>query len=105
MSALAPGRSEQRRPEQRPPHPWRILALAVLLPGWGHWRLGKLQRGVAFVFFIAILGWITWRLAPAERSLVGRAAGGLFVYAISAMDAYQLARLRFERWKQPPAAR
>jgi hypothetical protein len=86
-------------PEPRPPKPWSILLLAAFLPGWGHWRLGLIQRGVTFVFFIAILGWITWKIAPVERSLVGRTAGGLFVYALSVMDAYRIARIRWEEWK------
>lgn len=86
--------------DEKPPiSPRKVLLLAILLPGWGHWRIGQLQRGVIFVFFMFILGWLTFRLSPVERSLIGRYAGGLFVYAISITDAYRLARIRMEEWR------
>lgn len=86
--------------EKPPPNPYRVLALAIFLPGWGHWLAGYLQRGVTFVFFMVILGWITWRLAPVDRSFIGRYAGGLFIYAISIPDAYRLAKQRMEVWRK-----
>jgi hypothetical protein len=41
-----------------------------------------------------LLGTITYQLTTPEHSLLGRFAGGLFVYAISVMDAYRLAAHR-----------
>ena len=87
-------------PEPRPPHPWLVLAVAVVLPGCGHLLLGEQRRGLTFLFFTLLLGLVTWQLAPPERSLVGRWAGGLFVYALSLTDAYRLARVRQERWRR-----
>jgi hypothetical protein len=37
---------------------------------------------------------ITYLVAPAEASAIGRVAGGVFVYAISLVDAYQVAARR-----------
>ena len=44
-------------------------------------------RGLMFVFYMILLGVITWHLTTPDHSLVGRLAGGLFVYAISIVDA------------------
>jgi hypothetical protein len=44
--------------------------------------------------FGLILGLITYRVADPKVSMVGHFAGGLFVYAISVMDAYYWARVR-----------
>lgn len=74
-----------------------MLAVAILLPGCGHLLIGEQRRGATFLFFILLLGTITWHLTTPEQSLVGRYAGGLFVYALSLTDAYRLARLRYER--------
>ncbi|MCG3145934.1 MAG: hypothetical protein HONDAALG_03706 [Gammaproteobacteria bacterium] len=42
-------------------------------------------------------GWITYHLTnPEEVSFIGRHAGGLFVYAVSILDAYKWARVRWE---------
>lgn len=45
-----------------------------------------------------LLGWVTFHLTTPEHTLVGRYAGGLFVYAISITDAYKWARLRWEQF-------
>jgi hypothetical protein len=39
------------------------------------------------------------QLAAPERSFVGRHAGGIFVYAIAVMDAYLIARYRWEMFR------
>jgi hypothetical protein len=54
-------------------------------------------RGLMFAFYTVLLGAITWQLTTPEISLVGRLAGGLFVYAISLLDAYTWATRRFVR--------
>lgn len=86
-------------PPDRPPSPYLVLAAAILLPGCGHLLIGQQQRGATFLFFILLLGAMSWQLTMPEQSLVGRYAGGLFVYALSLTDAYRLARLRHERWR------
>jgi len=79
---------------EKPWHPWPVLAVAIVLPGAGHVMLRMPQRGLVFLFFILLLGWITWHLTTPDQSLVGRWAGGLFIYAISILDAYKWAKVR-----------
>jgi hypothetical protein len=93
-----------QQPEPRPPQPYLVLAAAILLPGSGHLLLGLQQRAMMFLFFIILLGLVTYHLTTPEHSFLGRYAGGLFVYAISLTDAYKLARLRYERWRQHGSA-
>jgi hypothetical protein len=71
--------------------PLLVLGLAAVLPGVGHVAIGRPLRGLMFVFYILLLGIITVHLADPSRSFLGRYAGGIFVYAISVMDAYRLA--------------
>jgi hypothetical protein len=50
---------------------------------------------LVFVFYILLLGVITYLVAPSAATSIGRVAGGVFVYALSLLDAYQVAaRLR-----------
>jgi hypothetical protein len=94
-----------RPPEpRRPPQPYLVLVVAVLLPGCGHLLLGQQQRGLTFLFFMILLGLVTYHLTTPEQSLVGRYAGGLFVYALSLTDAYKLARIRYKRWRSSAQA-
>lgn len=83
-----------------PMHPYAVAALAVVLPGMGQVANRQPLRGLVFVFFILLLGALTAKTASPEVSVIGRFAGGLFVYAISLFDAYRVARLRFEIWKR-----
>jgi hypothetical protein len=55
---------------------------------------GQARRGLVFVFYTVLLGVITYLVAPADASVIGRVAGGAFVYAISVLDAYQVAARR-----------
>ncbi len=85
----------------KPPlHPYAVAALAVVLPGMGQVANRQPLRGLVFVFFILLLGALTAQTAEPGVSVIGRYAGGLFVYAISLFDAYRLARLRFEVWRR-----
>lgn len=81
------------------PNPYAVLAAAAVLPASGHVWLGLTQRGLTFLFFMIVLGWTTVHVAPPEASFVGRHAGGFFVYALSVLDAYRLARIRRETAK------
>lgn len=84
-------------PERRPPNPYLVLA-ASLLPGGGHVMLGLATRGLRFVFFTVILGWVTLKIAPADASFIGRHAGGVLIYSLSILDAYRIARVRYAQW-------
>jgi len=87
---------------QRPPlHPYLVMLIAILAPGSGHWAAGNVQRGMMFAWFMFILGWITWRITPEGLSMLGRFSGGLLIYAISIMDAYRIARFRWEAYHRP----
>ena len=84
----------------RPPNPYGVLVLSLCLPGTGHVLQGQAQRGLIFLFFIVLLGWVTLQLSSPAHSFLGRYAGGFFVYGICALDAYKVARVRFETWRQ-----
>jgi hypothetical protein len=85
-------------PDRRPINPYVVLALSILLPGVGHVVSGMPARGLVFVFFMLLFGWITFHLTTPDQSLLGRYSGGLFIYAISITDAYKWARLRWEQY-------
>ena len=100
------GRSPSDRPvgkaTAKPPlHPYWVLAVAVLLPGVGQVLNNTPARGMMMVFFILSLGWITYHLTTPEHSLAGRYAGALFIYAVSVLDAYKWARVRWELFHRP----
>jgi hypothetical protein len=84
----------------RPPNPYLVLALAVVLPGMGHVALGQQARGFGFAFFSLLLALLTWQITTPDISPVGRAAAGLFVWALSIPDAYRTARIRWEAWRR-----
>ncbi|WP_295559235.1 hypothetical protein [uncultured Hyphomicrobium sp.] len=86
--------------ERAPIHPYTVLALAILLPGVGHVAVGQPQRGFGFAFFALLLALVSWHTTTPEHSFVGRSAMGLFVWALSIPDAYRIARLRYETWRQ-----
>jgi hypothetical protein len=83
----------------KPMHPYAILALSIVLPGSGHVFSGVAARGLQFLFFIIIIGWATSKIAPEQASFIGRYAGGVFIYALSILDAYKIARVRWEKWR------
>lgn len=83
----------------KPRHPYVVLAAALVLPGAGHVLQGKAQRGLMFLFFTLILGWVSLRIMPEQASFFARHAGGIFIYGISVIDAYKLARVNWETWK------
>lgn len=82
--------------------PYGILALSLLLPGSGHVALGIPQRGLMFVFFTVLLGWVSFHLTTPAQSWFGRYAGGIFIYGVSVLDAYKIARLRHARSDATP---
>ena len=82
--------------EKPPFHPRLVLLIAILLPGVGQLMNNQATRAFLFATSIASLGWITYHLTTPEHSFLGRYAGGLFVYAISILDAYKTAKVRWE---------
>ncbi len=88
-------------PVKSPLHPYLVLAIAILLPGMGQVVNGTAQRGLMMAFMMLSLGWVTWHLTTPEHSFLGRYAGGLFIYAISVLDAYKWARVRWQLFHRP----
>lgn len=79
---------------RRAASPWLVLGVAVVLPGMGQVLNDQARRGLVMVFYMLLLGAATYAVAAPGTSTVGVLAGGLFVYAISVMDAYRVAALR-----------
>lgn len=102
-------RSERtKKPPERaslkpPLHPYLVLAIAILLPGMGQVVNATPQRGVMMAFMMLSLGWVTFHLTTPDHSFLGRYAGGLFIYAISVLDAYRWARVRWELFHRAAA--
>ena len=76
--------------------PILVLVIAILLPGMGQVINNTPIKGLVMLSFMLILGMITFNLAEPHISLVGKLAGGIFIYAISIMDAYYWAKYRSE---------
>jgi hypothetical protein len=83
----------------KPYHPYTILGVAIVLPGVGHVLNGNPQRGLTFLFFIIVLAWATSRIAPPQATFIGHYAGGIFIYALSILDAYKAARVKWTLWE------
>lgn len=92
-------RNAPAAPQGRPMNPLLVLALAIVLPGSGQVFNREPWRGLIFLFFMFLLGGFTLITAKPEVSIVGKLAGGLFVYAISVFDAYKKAKIRHEVWR------
>lgn len=85
---------------QQPLNPKWVLLIAILLPGMGQVINNAPKRGFMMACFIIILGLISFNLAQPNISMVGKLSGGIFIYAISVLDAYYWAKYRSERFKQ-----
>lgn len=86
-------------PPKAPANPYLVLLAAIVLPGTGHVLNRQPYRGLIFLFFMLLLGGFTLKTAAPDVSVVGKFAGGLFVYALSILDAYKTARVRAEVWR------
>jgi hypothetical protein len=78
------------------PNPYVVL-LAGIVPGAGHVVLGLAQRGMIWLYFTIILGWLSLRLMPETMSFMGRHIGGVFIWGLSMLDAYKIARIRAQK--------
>ena len=74
--------------------PWLVIVAAVLVPGSGHVLLGRPMRGLLLLFWMIILGAITYRLTGETTSAVGRFSGGFAVWALSVVEVARMARRR-----------
>jgi len=83
-----------------PRNPYHVLLAAVVLPGSGHVLQGRAQRGLLFLFFTVILGWVSGHIMPESATFIGRHIGGVFVYGVSVLDAYKWSRVQWEIWKR-----
>lgn len=88
----------------KPMHPYAILALSIVLPGAGHVFSGVPARGLQFLFFMIVIGWATSKIAPEQASFIGRYVGGVFIYGLSILDAYKIARVKWETWRYAATA-
>ncbi len=79
--------------------PMWVLLTAILLPGMGQVINNTPVKGLVMICFMVILGMITFNLAQPHISMVGKLAGGIFIYALSILDAYYWAKYRWERFK------
>lgn len=80
---------------RKPWHPYVVLLVAIILPGVGQVLNQVPMRGLTMLFFMLVLGVVTYEVASPDVSVIGKFAGGIFVYALSVMDAYQGARVRW----------
>jgi hypothetical protein len=71
-----------------------FLLVAALVPGAGHVWLGQAPRGLMFIFFMVIFGWLSTKLMPETASFAGRHIGGVFIWGLSIIDAYRINRDR-----------
>jgi hypothetical protein len=81
-----------------PINPYAVLAVALLLPGFGYVLLGQPRRGFTMQMFMIVFAFITWHLAPETATLIGKLAGGIFIYALTIPETYRTARLRWVIW-------
>lgn len=83
--------------------PWPVplvTAGAMVLPGLGQLLNGDPTRGIVMQFFMMLLALITYMVTSPDISIFGRFAGGAFIYVISVLDAYQVARRRSAAWSR-----
>lgn len=82
-----------------PAKPLWVLISALVLPGSGQVINGVPSRGLVFLFFIILLGWATANAMPPDASIIGKHIGGVFIYGLSFIDAYQTSRIKWETWR------
>ena len=70
--------------------PWLILFSALVVPGSGHVFLGRPNRGLVMLFWMVILGFMTFRLAPPQTGFIGKIGGGAAVWALSVVDVARI---------------
>jgi hypothetical protein len=74
----------------------KLVLLTAIIPGAGHVIQGRPQRGLMFLFFMVLFGWLSLRLMPPEASFIGRHIGAIFIYGVSLLDAYKFSKIKWE---------
>jgi hypothetical protein len=87
-------KTNDNQPLQKPLDAKLVLLVAIFLPGMGQVINNAPKRGFFMACFMIILGLITFNLAQPHISMVGKLSGGIFIYAISILDAYYWAKYR-----------
>jgi hypothetical protein len=77
---------------------WVVTVAALFLPGSGQVLNGDPMRGVMMQFFMMFLAYISWKVTGPDISIIGRIAGGGFIYVISVLDAHGVAKRRNQAW-------
>ena len=78
------------------PSPSLVLVVSLVLPGMGQVLNNQPRRGLLMVLYMLLLGTVTYSIASPDASTLGKLAGGVFVYAMSVLDAYRVAVTRRE---------
>lgn len=84
---------------KQPLSPYLVLLVAILLPGMGQVLNNAISRALMMIFFMILMGVVTYNVALPGVSIVGKFAGGIFIYMVSVMDAYYWAKVREEVFK------
>ncbi len=77
----------------KPINPKLIFLMSMIIPGSGHVALGLPKRGLNFLFFIIVLFWAMNKSLP-DASWYIRNVGGIFIWGLSVIDAYRIAKTR-----------
>tara|TARA_R110002049_G_scaffold274002_1_gene451933 strand:+ start:2351 stop:2641 length:291 start_codon:yes stop_codon:yes gene_type:complete len=85
---------EDLKQKKAPLSPYFVLLVAILLPGVGQVLNNTPLRGLIMLGFMLMLGVLTYQVASADVSVIGKFAGGIFVYSIMIFDAYYWAKYR-----------
>jgi len=83
------------------PSPSLVLVVSLVLPGMGQVLNNQPRRGLLMVLYMVLLGTVTYSIASPDVSILGKLAGGVFVYAMSVLDAYRVAATRRELLRAP----
>ncbi|GMQ76527.1 MAG: hypothetical protein BMS9Abin01_1807 [Gammaproteobacteria bacterium] len=86
---------------RRPSHPYFVMFVAAILPGVGQVLNYQPRRALTFLFFLVVGAWLSRHLTSPDMSFVGRNLGGFFIYAVSVLDAYKWARVRWAVYQFP----
>ncbi len=65
---------------------WAPLLAAIIVPGSGHVILNKPLRGLFYILWIFMFGFITFKITGENISLIGRWSGGIAVWVFSVIE-------------------
>jgi energy-converting hydrogenase Eha subunit C len=85
---------QEVKQKKAPLSPYFVLLVAIVLPGMGQVLNNSPLRGLIMLGFMLMLGVITYQVANVDVSVIGKFAGGIFIYSIMIFDAYYWAKYR-----------